>query len=110
METTREELLEHSRCEVDTTTPTASPEKPKKVTKKRVTTKGSKTASKTARIAAAKERAKHLFKKYHSPEESTSVVKLQEELKTLQKELKKTRAGNVLLLHDRCVSYSSSWL
>ena len=72
METTREELLEQSRCEVDTTTPTASPEKPTKVTKKGVTAKG----SKAVRIAAAKERAKHLFKKYHPPEKSSSVVKL----------------------------------
>ena len=95
MEVTREELLEQDICEVDTTTPTPSPQKSKamKVTKTmgeksttktakstpktakstpktaKMTPKIAKGTPKTAKIEAAKERARQLFqhKLYPSP-------------------------------------------
>ena len=88
MEVIREELLEQDISEVDTTTPTPSPQKSKamKVTKTmgeksttktakstpktaKMTPKIAKGTPKTAKIEAAKERARQLFqhKLYPSP-------------------------------------------
>ena len=87
-EITREEMLESARNEVDSTTPTVTP------TKSTARKKKAKDDSRTAKIAADKERAKKIFqqKPYGNlfegkSMENNTICELQKELAELKQRM-----------------------